>query len=555
MKPIVKDRLVDGRGAVSKLHQHLLLLIFISAILLSGGCGKKSEVTEQAVNSKSQINILEAGNAVCVSVGTVTQHSVQPQVNAGVIILPEQHNSRLAQLQEAVAMVRLHDKYQLHDIALEGYIQGKPIDYSWIPKTFARLKVEERAIVAVQILKEGEISAAEFMRLVYDDIIIHPIEDSASYYTDPPKDSSVAIYGYLVQIALKQAESLDAGKQLEIMKRFKQIEKENNNAKKIDLQKKAMEYLFAQDSWTEQKYKNLLTDSAKISDQIEEQIAELKDIKNKSSELGLTIKAEDSQALDGYIDFLSKREISSEVMVNATDSILNDNKSIAVMIIGAAHTKGICGLFDGKARAYCVVEPLAMNDRNNPSNLSSQAFNSKYQQKSIFTDGIMKQIFDHFGVKSGKKPEQVIDQPWFKAKVEAYNAIARIARFAGNGNIPPFPPELLKGDYYNIDPDKIIVRKNEKDVIIPIVFINDDNQKMTVWCKAKITALNANFIANDQQIVEKIVMQAISEISSENNQKTKKSLKKTTGVISVACDVRAVFGNSQNEVTNRKDTE
>jgi hypothetical protein len=555
MKKIVKGCLVNGRCAITKLHKQLLLLIFISTILLSGGCGNKSELNEQVVGKKPTINILDAGNAVCNSVGTVTQNSAQPQVNAGVIILPEQHNSRLAQLQEAVALVRLHDKYQLHDIALEGYVQGKQIDYSWIPKTFGHMTVQDRAIVVVQILKEGEISAAEFMRLVYDDITIHPIEDSASYYTDPPTNSSVAIYGYLVQIALKQAESLDTDKQLEIMERFNQIKNENNKVKKIDLQKKAIEYLIAQDNWTKQKYEKLLTDSAKISDQIEEQIAELQDIKNKSSELGLTIKAEDSQALDGYIDFLSKRKISSEVMVDATDIMLNGNKSIAAMIIGAAHTKGICDLFDAKARAYCVIEPLALNDRNNPSNLSSQAFNLKYQQKSVVTDGIMKEIFDHYGVKSLKKPEQVIDQPWFKAKIEVYTAIARIARIAGNGNYPPFPPELLKGNYYTIDPDKIMVRKKERDIIIPIVLINDDDQQKTVWCKAKTHAVNASFIVNEQGSVEEIVKQAMSDVLSETNSKSKISSNNKTGIISVAYDVRAVLGNNKNDVIMLKDNE
>lgn len=110
MKPMVRGCLVDVQNPIYKIYKQLLFLIFIATILVSGGCGNKSELPEQAVSNKPQINILDAGNVVCDSIGTVTKNSAQPQVNAGVIILPEQHNSRLAQLQEAVAMIRLHDK-------------------------------------------------------------------------------------------------------------------------------------------------------------------------------------------------------------------------------------------------------------------------------------------------------------------------------------------------------------------------------------------------------------------------------------------------------------
>ncbi len=100
---------------------------------------------------------------------------------APVLVLEETHNSRASLIEHAIILTRLYAGYGVRDIALEAYLQdGSKIDARWFtdrPNTSA----VDRARVAVRLLKEGEISAPEFAKLVYANVNLIPDEISSQY--------------------------------------------------------------------------------------------------------------------------------------------------------------------------------------------------------------------------------------------------------------------------------------------------------------------------------------------------------------------------------------
>jgi hypothetical protein len=74
---------------------------------------------------------------------------VQKAVSAGqagpIFIFEEFHTSRIGQLQIAVMLLRLHDKYGLKKIGLEGAINsGRPLDAAWFHKMGGQQSTQQR---------------------------------------------------------------------------------------------------------------------------------------------------------------------------------------------------------------------------------------------------------------------------------------------------------------------------------------------------------------------------------------------------------------------------
>jgi hypothetical protein len=121
--------------------------LFLSKLLLCGflficllGCSKGSQ-------GQKGRDAEAIAKEACQEVGVVEKTSKGTK-GAPIIILEENHASRAGQIQHAITLVRL--------------------------------------------LREGEISCAEFMRLVYDDIFLHPIETISEYGVELDEEASVS---------------------------------------------------------------------------------------------------------------------------------------------------------------------------------------------------------------------------------------------------------------------------------------------------------------------------------------------------------------------------
>jgi hypothetical protein len=99
-------------------------------------------------------------------------------IGAPIIIFEEFHGSRVGDLQQSIALSRLLNKYNLQDIGLEGYVQGtQKLSLEWL-KTNSAISSDARFGVALALLKQGEITSAEFMMIAFN-TQLSPIEQSA----------------------------------------------------------------------------------------------------------------------------------------------------------------------------------------------------------------------------------------------------------------------------------------------------------------------------------------------------------------------------------------
>lgn len=152
--------------------------------------------------SKPGEHLPEIGGTVAGGIGRVGD--VWASGSKGtVFVFEEFHTSRVGQLQIAAMILRLHDKYDVRKIGLEGAIQSsRPLNAKWFHHAGGETAKPAREDVAVRMLAEGEISSAEFIALLCPDVDVFGTELAVLYNTELRTHGNPAI-DYLLAIAEK----------------------------------------------------------------------------------------------------------------------------------------------------------------------------------------------------------------------------------------------------------------------------------------------------------------------------------------------------------------
>src|ERR1017187_4142386 len=216
----------------------LNLLIGSLALLLVGHTAVVQELRAQA-NSNHLPRLNETATAVAKGVGTVG--SAWNEGGKGtVFVFEEFHTSRVGQLQIAAMLLRQHDRQGVRKIGLEGAIQSaRPIDATWYHNAAGDGAKSAREDVAVRMLGEGEISSAEFMTILFPDVIAFGTEIASLYNTELTTRGNPK-FDYLLAIAEKGLSQQD-------------IRNVNSLLEKKQ-QKEALEYMLSADPWVKQQY-------------------------------------------------------------------------------------------------------------------------------------------------------------------------------------------------------------------------------------------------------------------------------------------------------------
>src|ERR1017187_2494449 len=245
----------------------LNLLIGSLALLLVGHTAVVQELRAQAKsNHLTQLN--ETASAVAKGVGTVGT-AWNEGSKGTVFVFEEFHTSRVGQLQIAAMLLRLHDRYGIRRIGLEGAIQSaRPLDATWYRNVGGDLAKVAREDVAIRMLGEGEISSAEFMTMLFPDIAVIGTEIAALYNTELTARGNPEI-DYLLAIAEKGLSQQD-------------IRKVNGliNGKQ---QKEALEYMLSVDPWVRQQYAAIKGSSTSGAVPLEQMRRRLLDIQAKAA--------------------------------------------------------------------------------------------------------------------------------------------------------------------------------------------------------------------------------------------------------------------------------
>ena len=350
--------------------------------------------------------------------------SFKGKTSQNIIIFPENHASVVGQIEIAIMLNRLYSSYGLRHLALEGAVLEEKIpDASWFHKL---ADASTRRDVALELLGQGEISAAEFAAMVFPDFQLHPIETKQEYQYQVSLSSDTyqdPIRNYLAAIAEKSLTP-------ESLKKF-------NNLSLQGKKQEAINFAIDSNPWTKERYFQYLL-MVLVRPLPSGTISLIDEVSAKAREVGANVSQYET-ALQQTRNFWVTVTQRDRTMVANTIPIVNayPNAPI-VMSVGAAHTEEITNLLKQKPLSFSVIEPLSLsNFKVEP--IVFEGYERKRQGRSVDPDGSLGSFFD-----GRLKPASVLNEQWFEIKSTMMVTGTAIARAALENREKPLKDELVR---------------------------------------------------------------------------------------------------------------
>lgn len=468
----------------------LVLLVF--ACRLSNAEASKERQSEANIAGNDPVAIVQQA---CKGAATVSR--VVPPGKAGqtLVVLEETHNSLAVQLELAAVLVRLHAS-GLTDVVLEGYLKDdvtgaarKPVSRDWFSKAAGSLPSDVQRETASRLLMEGEISAAEFLFLGYDDVKLIPAETVSVRGGDYNEKHTEAVIKAIGLISEAVLQSAVAKGRVDIAK-FNQLATLVQSAADDEAKKQAvqalMNYISTLDPWLMSAYGTLtnadlaaraaLTDQARLHEELDGQ----------AKKWGVTV---DNQLLKEGAEFFRQREKANAVMLTSIPKL---ESRLVALNVGAAHTGGIIELLKKMGLGVIVVTPLSLHDK--AGRLTTAQFEAKQQLRSVYDTGHIARVLKMIPAITApkkKKPEPSSTEPWCQAKGELYAFMSRITRgilgspqLPGGGQPPfGFENDAFRGEFFFIDLRRVRYLPAETAILFPIALKNEP-ERVVLWVKS-----------------------------------------------------------------------
>ncbi len=393
-------------------------------------------------------------------------HVAQGASNRTIFVLEEKHNSPAIQVEIALMLNRLYADYDLRDIGLEGALsEGGSLDTRWYRPSFtAGQPIGPREDAIVQLLEDGEISAAEMMALVYADVNVAGIDDAAEYPIRPGDAGDPSIF-YLYQIAvagLTQAEILKAND-------FAEQGKEDE----------ALEFILGTDEFTKRMSERLK--DASLDASCEELLERTDEIKAKAAEVGAEIKPEHQEDLEKLRRFYEACSVRSDTMSKNTLALVGQSPGPpAAMQTGVGHTDRVKDRLSDAGVSFAVIRPSSYDQDSKNGDLSSEAYDRKADALSVDPPGWLGKLLD-----DRLKPPPVVGELWFRSKADLFLLATLAARAADRGELPPFDDALrdVLPQLQNVTllPDTIEMSGN--DVLFGVEARDRNDHPVEVWVR------------------------------------------------------------------------
>jgi len=549
--------------------QAVFALILLAA--LAGCKSKTEEVTETtqvpAASVAQREDVAALAKEVAAEVATVKVISTGGN-GAPIIVLEERHDSPVGQLQQSVVLVRLHERHNLHHICPEGYLKDEPRpEFTSFSKAGGGRDASARIGVAVRLVKEGEISSAEFMKLAYNDVEITPAEVREQYDVSAPKKDAAG--AYLSAIALK---SLTRESEAAVAAKIQEIEPLPEGAEKEAKKAEVRELIMTAEPWVKQQV-DTIQGKAFAGFPIEQQIAFLNGIVDRASAKSATVNDEAVNAMKEEISYLRARAAASETMVKSVVEVA-DKPDVAVvaMTIGAAHTARVSELLTSMGRAFAVLRPNALDATHKNTDLTEDMFERKRNRRSVYDGGLSQTISTAYPILGRHHPPLVLNEAWFQAKAELYLFADQISAgvLGGGPPQPPGPPgtppygfgdDDFKGRRVYIDPRRIkrVPEGNGFVAIFPVELNPDDPAlHKTIWVKVG-RSQDEGVSKAESSTAEAMLKAALREAAREDSADAESAdgkgkaerparLEDELGRIKISLDSVVVLGRSEAEV-------
>jgi hypothetical protein len=435
---------------------------------------------------------------VVVDVGAVQATHTRGKTGP-VFVFEEFHTSRVGQLRIAVMLLRLHEKYGLKTIGLEGTVQSpRPLDATWFHNAGGKDAQDAREDVAVRMLAEGEISSPEFMALVFPAIEVHGIEVSEEVSVEQPQGNPLSFY--LVSIAEKLADPADLKKVETSLRDAKELEAAGKKEEAKKKNKEAFEYLLTAHPWVRERYQRLTDASSPTSLETMKQL--VADIKAKGAELRLTIPDRIQQQLEKHQRFSELRDSASVTMARRVGELARTATGGPVaMVIGAAHSDHVTRLLHESDVSYALIRPDPINP--DYGQMSIEQFGRKHKQQWARTsEGTLGKLLN------GRfKPPVFITTATAKSAADANLACMLIARAARSGKNVPGDVRGQLTDLPGLDIDWQSFERDGNDVIFCMRLTGTDGAQKEVW--ARVGAVSSPQRA---RTIEEKLRQAIADL-------------------------------------------
>jgi hypothetical protein len=445
----------------NKWAQRMMASLVSAGVFLIVGCGSSSTGTTETVSARVSIDVSSVANALAEGgVGNVVKKSSEG-TKGTVIVFEEFHTSRIGQLEIATMLVRLHDKYGMKKIGLEGKVQTSPVlNPAWYRNAGGDAAQADRQDLAVRMVAEGEISSAELMAMQYPDVEVDGTEDADLY------DQKLDVKGnpevdYLIAIAEKSL-GQDA------------IRKINGliTAKKSDA---AFKLMMESDPWVKERYVALEKGDITSAEQF---VANLRVLQTKADAVSATVSPESRQGLDRMISFYETASKRSDAMVRKTKELAASSGGAPVaMIIGAAHSDKVSELLAQQGLSYALIQPADLNPKNGSLTMA------QYERKS---KGLWardaKGTLGHV-LNTQRKPPPVLERTTAQSYASMNLAGMLIAQAARGGG--PFPDGVLPqiSNLPGLRVDKDSITRDGYDVLYRAWLKQDNGQEKEVWAR------------------------------------------------------------------------
>jgi hypothetical protein len=413
-----------------------------------------------------------------------------------VVILPERHDSRLIQAEDAYLMDLLAENSGLARIALEGMFQGETFDGITLPDAGE----PERTQTLLWLLENGEFTAPEFMYLVKN-FHVFGIEKPEEYEVDTSDKMDYAIFTYLLG-------SVIINKKQEIPSLLTLASARLETAGDAESYQRYFDEFLALDPWT--KETNEIITHGKSLREASKRLRELLN-KVESYRKQFEISGEMREDLLEYIKFIDTAIQRSTTMSRAVEMELRKNNGIMAMVIGANHTEDAENYFTSAKINYYVFEPDGLETVAYASNLTNQEYSRKLEQRSVLIDGEIFRILEQ-----ERKPQPVLSKIWVKKVFSLAALMKTVARASETSGLPPpygLNSETLRvGNFYVLS--ESVTKLDEDTVMFQVTNGREDLYiKMTKNTGAEARSLNVRTAL--KQIIESLRQQEYRGISED----------------------------------------
>jgi hypothetical protein len=476
-------------------------------------------------------DITSSTNDIAKDVGKVTE-VFEGDPGRNIVLFEETHASPAGQIEIAIMLNRLYERYGLRSIGLEGAfaIDGR-LQASWFQNRQGfgpGSPVGPREDVLVQFVEEGEISSSEMMAVMYGDVVVIGIEKAEEYNYDITDEAANSPIIYLYNISAPGMTQAEISKFNSLVDEDKVLE--------------AVEFAIGTDAWASAKYEQINDETDVISAETWIEIAD--ELKEKADQVGADIPSEDEAALRDLRKFFEVASQRTDTMVKNTLELLKQSPDAPIaMITGAAHTEKAARLLKESGVSFSVVmgNSLANNSKN--GDLHNDAYDRKTKSQSVGTINTLGALLD-----GRKKPPVVINQRWAQVRAVSHLMVDEIALALQRGELAPFKDTLSRIQAY-LDEFGITVDTDTFEEIDGYVLFSYRVAGVArpIWVRARADKNAVDLYLNNLVLGERLTV-GLKNVQEKPEPDNTKPEGESEGLKPISITTRAKFGHTREAV-------